>query len=194
MKIIIATNNQGKVKEFKRILSADNYTVLSLNDVQWHQAIEETGSTFAENAKIKAWTIYNELKLPVIADDSGLCVDALNGAPGIYSARYSGKNATDQSNIDKLLTEMKKQTNRMARFVCALCYIDKNGQEHLLQDTCEGEIGTKPVGENGFGYDPVFMVGAKSFAQLTDAEKDTCSHRGKVLKKFQDMIIKENVI
>lgn len=179
MDIIIATNNAHKVEEFKRLLTPMGYEVYSLKDKKIKVEIEENGSTFAENAMIKAQTIYDMVHLPVIADDSGICVDALNGRPGIYSARYGGEGLDDHGRNLKLLEELQGVTNRTGRFVCSIAYIDANGEKHSFEGVCEGVIGDEEKGENGFGYDPLFLVGEKSFAQLSGADKDALSHRGK---------------
>lgn len=179
MDIIIATNNAHKVEEFKRLLTPMGYEVYSLKDKGIQVEIEENGSTFAENAMIKAQTIYDMVHLPVIADDSGICVDSLDGRPGIYSARYGGEGLDDHGRNLKLLEELQGVTNRTGRFVCSIAYIDAKGEKHSFEGICEGVIGFEEKGENGFGYDPLFLVGDKSFAQLSGAEKDALSHRGK---------------
>ncbi len=179
MDIIIATNNAHKVEEFKRLLTPMGYRVYSLKDKGIQVEIEENGNTFAENAMIKAQTIYDMVHLPVIADDSGICVDALDSRPGIYSARYGGEGLDDHGRNMKLLEELGGVTNRTGRFVCSIAYIDAKGEKHSFEGVCEGVIGFQEKGENGFGYDPLFMVGEKSFAQLSGTEKDALSHRGK---------------
>ncbi len=178
MDIIIATNNAHKVEEFKRLLTPLGYRVYSLKDKEIQVEIEENGSTFAENAMIKAQT-YDMVHLPVIADDSGICVDALDGRPGIYSARYGGEGLDDHGRNLKLLEELGGVTDRTGRFVCSIAYIDAKGEKHSFEGVCEGVIGYEEKGENGFGYDPLFLVGEKSFAELSGAEKDALSHRGK---------------
>ena len=179
MDIIIATNNAHKVEEFKRLLTPMGYRVYSLKDKEIKVEIEENGSTFAENAMIKAQTIYDMVHLPVIADDSGICVDALGGRPGIYSARYGGEGLDGHGRNLKLLEELGGVTDRTGRFVCSIAYIDAKGEKHSFEGVCEGVIGYEEKGENGFGYDPLFLVGEKSFAELSGAEKDALSHRGK---------------
>ena len=196
MDIIIATNNAHKVEEFKRILTPLGFNVFSLKDKNIKIDVEENGTTFEENAIIKAKAIYDIVKLPVIADDSGLCVDALDGAPGIYSARFSGDH-DDSANNQKIFDELHAvpDEKRTARFVCNICCVFPNGDEITAQGVCEGKIGYELVGENGFGYDPLFMVGDKSFAELTDAEKDQISHRGNAMREFKqklEMYLKGN--
>ena len=188
MDIIIATNNAHKVKEFKRMLEPIGFNVFSLKDKGISVEIEENGITFEENAMIKAKTIYDMVNVPVIADDSGICVDYLNGEPGIYSARYGGEGLDDHGRNMLLLKNMENADDRTARFVCAIAYIDKNGKEHIFKGVCEGNLGFGEKGENGFGYDPLFMVGEKSFADLDGDEKDAISHRGKANRMLYDFI------
>lgn len=192
MDIIIATNNAHKVEEFKRLLTPLGYQVYSLKDKEIKVEIEENGNTFAENAMIKAETIYNMVHLPVIADDSGICVDALDGRPGIYSARYGGENLDDHGRNLKLLEELSCVTDRTGRFVCSIAYIDVQGQKHSFEGICEGTIGFEEKGANGFGYDPLFLVGDKSFAELNGAEKDAISHRGKANRLLCEYIAAHN--
>lgn len=190
MELVLATNNASKVKEMTEILSVYNIKVISQKDAGVNLDVEETGITFEENATIKARAIYNICKKPVFADDSGLEVDYLGNAPGVFSHRYAGENATDVDRYRKLLAELDgvKSEERTARFVCAICYIDENGEETTLRGECHGTIGFEPLGDNGFGYDPVFMYGEKSFAELSAEEKNTVSHRANALKKFVRVI------
>jgi XTP/dITP diphosphohydrolase len=176
MKLIIASNNQGKIREFKQLLLPLGYEVISQVEAGICLQTEETGNTFEENARLKAQAIFEITGLAVIADDSGLCVDAIAGEPGVYSANYD---------IPWLLERLNSvaENRRNARFVCCICYIDKNG-EKLIFGECEGRIGFECRGENGFGYDPVFLYGDKTFAQLTDDEKNEISHRGKALREL----------
>ena len=148
--------------------------------------VEETGRTFQENAQLKAKAIFDQTHTAVIADDSGLEVEYLNGAPGVYSHRYAGENATDADRYNKLLNELKDvpDEKRGAAFVCVICYIDENGNEQFARGECRGKIGYEPKGENGFGYDPVFMCGDKSFAEISADEKNKISHRAKALEKL----------
>lgn len=187
MKFIIATHNMKKRAEMERILSPLGVEVLTaemagvtLTDV------EETGTTFEENAVLKAESGCRESKMPCIADDSGLVVDFLGGEPGVYSARYSGEHGNDEANIQKLLKNLENvpDEKRTARFVCTVCVFFPNGEKLLVEGKCEGKIGFEKHGDNGFGYDPVFMVGEKSFAELTSEEKDKISHRGNALRKL----------
>lgn len=179
-KILVATKNSGKLKEIREILSG--VTILGLADAGISGDVEETGSTFMENACIKATEIARLSGLPVLADDSGLMVDALSGAPGVYSARFAGENATDEDNIKKLLNELKDvpEEKRTARFVCAMCLIFPDGTKiEAFGKSCEGIILEERHGENGFGYDPVFFAPEykKTFAEMTAEEKNQVSHR-----------------
>lgn len=191
MEIIIATGNAGKVREFKRMLEPLGYQVFSQKEKGIILDVEETGTTFAENAVLKAKAVWEKVKLPVIADDSGLCVDALDGRPGIYSARYAGEGATDADRVKKLLTELEGKENRTGRFVCAIAYIDGAGEPHVFEGVCEGTMTESPRGEDGFGYDPIFLVGEKTFAEMTAKEKDAVSHRGKANRLLEDYLKQE---
>lgn len=148
--------------------------------------MEENGTTFEENSFLKANAVHQHTKTAVVADDSGLCVDALGGAPGVYSARYAGEDTPYPEKIRLLLEELKDipDEKRTARFVAHICFIDENSNRIDVEGVCEGNIGYEPKGENGFGYDPIFMVGEKSFSELSDEEKDQCSHRGKALREL----------
>lgn len=186
MKFIIATHNQKKLKELQRILEPLGIDVITGDLTE----VEETGTTFTENALLKAESACKESGLPAVADDSGLVVDALNGAPGVYSARYAGENATDAQRIEKLLHEMKDvpQGLRTARFVSVVSCVFPDGQIITAEGVCEGTIGFLPKGQGGFGYDPVFMVGDKSYAEMTAEEKDKISHRGLALGKLAEQL------
>ena len=187
MKFVIATHNAHKLIELQRILEplgiegvTDRDLGLELPDV------EETGTTFAENAYLKAVSACEATGLPAIADDSGLVVDALGGRPGVYSARYGGEEATDDDRNMLLLGEMKDvpKGERSARFVASVCCVFPNGDVLRAEGTFEGEIGYAPAGENGFGYDPIFVVGDGTSAEMSPAEKDALSHRGNALRVF----------
>lgn len=188
-KILIATHNKHKLAEMERILVPMGYEVVTDTDIGISLTdVEETGTTFIENARIKAESGCKESGLICIADDSGLAVDALGGAPGVYSARYSGLHGDDEANIVKLLNELKDvpDEERTARFMCSICVTFPDGTEVTAEGKCEGKIGYEKRGENGFGYDPVFMVGDKSFAELSADEKDAISHRGNALKALKE--------
>ena len=187
MQFILASKNRKKLEEMNRILTplgveVVNETALGivLPDVA------ETGTTFLENAKLKAVSAMQNSGLPAIADDSGLCVDALDGAPGVFSARYSGEHGDDASNNALLLKNMQDvpPNRRSAHFVSAIYVAFPNGAYITAEGRCDGFIGFAPAGENGFGYDPLFMVDDQSFAQLAPAQKDQISHRGNALRQL----------
>lgn len=185
--IVLATGNQGKVKELGAMLNELNIEVLPQSQFDVPD-VPETGTTFIENAIIKARHAARITGLPAIADDSGLEVDALNGAPGVYSARFAGDNANDQNNIDKLLVEMQGKTVRSARFWCVLVYMRHADDPTPLvcQASWEGTITEDQQGREGFGYDPVFYVASEgcTSAQLTKEQKNALSHRGQALKQL----------
>lgn len=188
MKIILASNNKNKLREFRNILEPLGYEVLTQSEAGADIEADETGTTFEENAYIKAKAAYDITHLPVIADDSGLEVDALGGEPGIYSARYAEEGQRCAKVLSKL--EGVPDEKRTARFVCAVCYIDEKGDSFTVKGTCEGKIGYEKRGTNGFGYDPIFMYGDRSFAELSAEEKDSVSHRANALKLFEEKIKK----
>lgn len=182
---IIATNNKKKLIEIERILAPLGVVPVTASEKGIDLGdVEENGSTFAENAYIKAKSAFDKSGLPVIADDSGLCVDALGGRPGIYSARYAGDHSPYDVKIASLLDELKDvpDEERTAHFTCAVCCILASGEVIRAQGRCEGAIAREPSGAGGFGYDPVFVVGGRSFATLSDEEKDRLSHRGNALR------------
>ncbi|MCL2445461.1 MAG: RdgB/HAM1 family non-canonical purine NTP pyrophosphatase [Oscillospiraceae bacterium] len=183
MDMVIATHNAKKRAELARILQPLGYNILdiALPDV------EETGVTFVQNARLKAIAGCAASGLPCIADDSGLCVDALNGEPGVYSARYAGEHGNDAANNAKLLANLHDIRARNARFVCSICCVFPDGREIVAEGVCVGSIAYEPTGEDGFGYDPLFLpaeVPGKTMAQLTAQQKDIISHRGHALQKF----------
>ena len=186
MKLVVATNNQGKVREFRQLLEPLGFEPVSLKDEGIEIDITEDGETFAENAHIKAQAVYEICKCPVLADDSGLEIEFLGGAPGIYSARYAGEDATDADRCNKILSELDGVdiSMRSARFACALYCIMDDETEYSVLGTMNGFIGTEPMGDNGFGYDPIFLVGERTSAEMSPAEKDAVSHRGNALKLF----------
>ena len=186
-KFVLATHNPGKLREMADILSKFGIQVVSPADVGITVDVEETGTTFAENAMLKAKAICEAAGLPAIADDSGLCVDALNGGPGVYSARYGGEELDDRGRYMLLLNSMRGQTTRAAHFACAIACAFPNGDTLTAEGRCDGAIAFAPMGEGGFGYDPVFLVPekGKTFGQLTAEEKSEISHRGKALEAFR---------
>ena len=185
-KFVLATHNPGKLKEMGAILAQFGVEVVSPRDLGLTVDVEETGTTFAENAMLKAKAICAAAKLPAIADDSGLCVDALNGGPGVYSARYGGEGLDDKGRYMLLLNSLRGQSTRTAHFTCAIACAFPNGDTLTAEGRCDGTIAYAPMGEGGFGYDPVFFVPElkKTFGQLTAEEKSAISHRGRALESF----------
>ena len=190
MKFVLATNNPKKLKEMAEILGTLGVKVVSPKELGIHIEVEETGTTFAENAMLKAKAICKAANLPAIADDSGLCVDALNGGPGVYSARYGGEELDDRGRYMLLLNSMRGQTTRAAHFACAICCAFPDGKTLTAEGRCDGTIAFAPMGEGGFGYDPVFFVPEfrKTFGQLTAEEKRSVSHRGRALAAFAEKL------
>jgi XTP/dITP diphosphohydrolase len=184
--VVLATTNQNKVREFKRFTENFPVEIKSLADFGPLPEVVEDGLTFDENAYKKALHYAKVLGLPAIADDSGLAVEALGGAPGVWSARYSGENATDEQNCAKLLGELHGVENRRAEFVCVLSIAVPTGPALTYEATCSGTILEAPRGSNGFGYDPVFYFEplGKTFAEISIEEKNRVSHRGKVLAEL----------
>ena len=191
MKLIIATHNPGKVKELEGMLTPLGFEVKSLLDYPDAPETDETGTTFEENAALKATEAASSFGHAVLADDSGLEVDALDGAPGVYSARFAGPEKSDEANTTLLLEKLNGETNRVARFICALCLAKPTGETLTVRGTIEGTIGYSPRGENGFGYDPLFIVPSlhKTAAELEREEKAVVSHRGQALRKLEEEII-----
>ncbi|MGI6030209.1 MAG: XTP/dITP diphosphatase [Eubacteriales bacterium] len=185
MNIVVATGNAGKVREIREILAPLGYTVQSMKERGIELEVEETGSTFAENAYLKAKAIFDLCGEMTMADDSGLEVDALGGAPGVYSARYAGEGHDDQANNRKLLAALEQIQDRRAHFTCAICCVYPGGN-FTVEGRCEGVIAREPAGEGGFGYDPLFYVEqyGKTFGELTSEEKNAISHRGEALRAF----------
>jgi XTP/dITP diphosphohydrolase len=192
MKIVLATHNKHKRDELQAVLREEldsEVTIITLDEIVPPIGdIEETGSTLEENAIIKARAVYDRLKLPTVADDTGLEVMSLNGAPGVYSARYSGLDATYNSNIDKLLGELASFDDRTARFRTVIAFIDDRGNESLFDGMVKGIILPERQGAQGFGYDPVFAPEederGRSFAEMTSEEKNGISHRGRALRRL----------
>ena len=184
--LVLATTNQNKVKEFKQFVSEFPVTVKSLSDFGPLPEVVEDGATFDENAYKKAHHYAKVLGIPAIADDSGLVVEALSGAPGVRSARYAGDGASDQDNCRKLLAEMEGQSNRKASFVCVLSIAVPSGPALTYEASCAGTILEAPRGTSGFGYDPLFFYEpyGKTFAEISMEEKNKVSHRGKVLSEL----------
>lgn len=196
MKIIAATGNVGKIKEIKKIFSDDNVEIISMGEIGIDIDIEENGTTFEENSLIKARTIAKMTGEIALADDSGLCVDALGGAPGIYSARYAGENATDEERIEKLLKELSQEENRNAKFVSVIAVVFPDGREMTASGEVKGKIAYQIFGNGGFGYDPVFISDelGKTFGQATADEKNKISHRARAIKKMYQMMKESNLL
>ena len=191
-KILFASHNAGKISEIKNMLQPLGIKVISAADISFPD-VEETGTTFAENSLLKSQTIAKALDIPCIADDSGLCVDALNGAPGVYSARYAPNRDFDKG-IDKLLAEMEKSSDksRKAHFSCVVSLAYPDGRYKLFEGRVDGKIAfEKMQGDGGFGYDPVFIPDGYdcSFAQMSKEEKNKISHRGRAMQKFREYLL-----
>lgn len=190
MKLLFATQNEHKISEIKKILSS-NIAIQSLGDLKDSTDIPETGSTLEENALLKARYVYSKFNQNCFADDTGLEVEALNGAPGVYSARYAGEPKSDEKNMIKLLEELKNKTNRKAHFKCVIALI-LDGKEILFEGILNGEIIPEKSGTNGFGYDPVFLPenSLKTLAEMSMEEKNKISHRAIAVKKLADFLNK----
>ena len=190
MDFIIATHNLKKQAEMQRVLSPLGINVLTAQDIGINLTpVEETGKTFEENARLKAVSGLKDSSLPCIADDSGLCVDALGGAPGVYSARYGGEDGNDELNNRKLLENLKdvKENDRTAKFVCCICCVFPDGKEIVVSGECKGKIAFEKHGDGGFGYDPLFITEDGCFGEMSSEEKDAVSHRGNALR----LLVKE---
>lgn len=186
--LVLATTNQGKIKEIKRLLEGFPVKLKSLDQFGPLPPFEEDGLTFEDNAYKKAFETASAMGLPALADDSGLAVEALDGWPGVFSARYAGEGATDEQNNSKLLKEMEGKSNRKAAFVCLLAIAVPAGPALIYEGRVEGEILVEPRGAEGFGYDPLFYYPPlkKTFAELSTEEKNEVSHRGKALRELRD--------
>lgn len=184
MKIIFATRNEHKVEELRRLLEGSPFSVYSLNDIGYEEEIIEDGETFTENALIKAKQVYRDLGIPTLADDSGICVDSLNGEPGIYSARYGGQHLDSKDKNLLLLKELEGKENRNAHYTCALCFIKDEVESLMVEEYCYGEIVFEERGLEGFGFDPIFYLPSlgKTMAEISLEEKNILSHRGKALR------------
>ena len=186
--IVIASNNKGKINDFKAIFPNDN--VIGISEIIKDFDVEETGTTFEENARLKSEAAAKALNKRVIADDSGLEVYALNGEPGVYSARYAGLEKNDESNIDKVLKKLEGETNRKAQFVCVISMSTPGEETVQFKGNVHGEITLSKIGEHGFGYDPIFYLDDKNktMAQLSAEEKSEVSHRGKAIEKLRQYL------
>lgn len=196
-KLLLATRNQGKIVEFRRILDAiapSEIELVGLDQFPDLHDVNETGSTFEENALLKAREMSEATGLPAIADDSGLCVDALNGDPGIFSARWAGEHGNDRANLEKVLDQLKDipDSERTGYFICVAALYLPDGRTHVEEGRFLGTILRSPVGENGFGYDPIFQPEGLSIssAQMSSETKDAMSHRGKALRAIAPHVLK----
>ena len=187
-RIVFATANQNKLKEVREILG-DHFEIVSLKDIDFHEDIPETGDTLEENASLKSHHIFDRFHLDCFADDTGLEVDALNGAPGVYSARYAGEHVTYDDNVNKLLSELKDVTQRAARFRTVISLL-LDGKEYFFDGVVEGHIIDRKLGSGGFGYDPVFIPDGfnKTFSEMEPETKNAISHRGRAIRKFADFL------
>lgn len=193
-RVILSTGNAHKLEEFQRMLAPLGYAVAASRELFPDLDVEETGDTFEENALLKAQALYDLTGEMTLADDSGLVVDALGGAPGVYSARYAGEGATDEQNNEKLLAALQgvPPGRRTARFVSAIACVLPGGRAFTVRGECPGVIGLKARGAGGFGYDPLFYVGDETFASMSGTEKDSVSHRGRALRLLAERLKGEN--
>lgn len=190
MDLIIASNNKGKIKEFRNILGELGFTVFSQSEKNINIEVDETGTTFEENAILKAQAIYDKTHSCVLSDDSGLEVESLNNQPGIYSARYKGL-TRDEDLRKQILKDLEGITNRKARFICCICFIDETGEKHLFKGIWNGEIALQEEGANGFGYDPIFISedsNGKTTASMPAEFKEKYSHRAKAVKMLVEYL------
>ena len=192
MDIVFVTNNMNKLSEIKSLISS-NYNLMSLEDINFNDEIMETESTLEGNALLKARYIFSKYKLNCFADDTGLEVDFLDGAPGVYSARYAGPNCLAKDNIEKVLNELKDANNRNAKFITVIALIIE-GEEFVFKGECRGVLIKKPIGSDGFGYDPIFLPNGSNltFAQMDKDEKGKISHRGLAVKKLLEFLSARN--
>ena len=195
MKIIFATGNENKLREIRQITENMGIEIVSMKDAGYYTEVEETGTTFEENAYLKASAIAKKCNLPTLADDSGLEIDYLNKEPGIYSSRFMGEDTPHSVKNAELLRRMEgvPDEKRTARFVCAICLVRPDGSSETVKATMEGRVAYKSAGKNGFGYDPIFFLPERgcTSAELSPEEKNEISHRGKALRMMRDILEKE---
>jgi len=196
MKVLAATGNKGKISEIAKILSHKDISIITPGEAGLKLHVEENGDTFEANAVIKARAFFRASSIPSLADDSGLCVDALDGRPGVHTARFAGENATDRENYELLLKLLEGVSDRKAHFVCVVALALSDDLVITASGQCNGEILHQPVGEGGFGYDPVFCdeETGRSFAQLSDEEKNERSHRSRALVALKGMLQARGII
>ena len=194
--IVLASSNAGKLREVQEILEGSSLSVIPLSETSFNEEIEETGETFAENAYIKAKAVADALGVPALADDSGLVVDAMGGAPGVQSARFMGRETPYSVKNAAILKEMEQvpEKDRSARFVCAMAVVWPDGRVLRAEETMEGRIAYEAAGEHGFGYDPIFFLPERGMTsgQLLPEEKNAISHRGKALRKMADLLLSQS--
>lgn len=188
MKLVLATGNAYKVKEIRQLLNVPGLELLTLADIPEAPDVVEDGDTFEANAIKKAVALARHAGLPALADDSGLEVDALDGAPGVYSARYAGPEQDDRANLDRLLEALREREDRAGRFRCVIAYAEPDGETRTVEGACEGAIAREPRGDGGFGYDPVFVPDGydRTFAEMSADEKHALSHRGRALRRAME--------
>lgn len=188
MKFVLASHNPNKIQELRDILSGLGVDVMGADEAGFTGEVEETGTTFAENAMLKAKAVMEATGLSAVADDSGLAVEALGGGPGVFSARYGGEGLSDEARCRLLLANLRGQTNRACRFVCSIACAFPNGDTLAAEGTCEGVVAFAMQGAGGFGYDPAFFYPPlkKTMGQMTPEEKHRISHRGRALRKFKE--------
>ena len=195
MKVIFATGNENKLREIRQITEGMDIEVVSMKEAGYYTDVEETGTTFEENAYLKASAIAKKCGLPTLADDSGLEIDYLGREPGIYSSRYMGEDTPHSVKNAAILKRMEgvPDDERTARFVCAICYVRPDGSSETVKATMEGRVAYEIAGENGFGYDPIFFLPERgcTSAELSPEEKNEISHRGKALRMMRDILMKE---
>lgn len=195
MKIILATFNKHKLYEISQLIGSTEIELLSLEDIGYDEEIIEDGKSFIENALIKAETIYNKFKIPTLADDSGICIDAIDGEPGIHSSRFAGENTSSKEKNRIIIDMLKGNGNRKAHYTCALAYVDDN-EKFIVEKYCHGKIIEEEIGFNGFGYDPIFFVESfnKTLAEIAIEDKNKISHRGQAFMEFKKHIENKNSI
>ena len=196
MKVLVATSNRGKISEISQILFDTGITIITPQDAGLNLDVEENGKTFEENARFKALAWQGASGYPTLADDSGLCVDALDGRPGVHTARFAGPNASDRENYELLLRLMEGKEDRRAHFMCVVALAISKDRVITATGRCDGFILHDPIGEGGFGYDPIFLdpETGKSFAQLANDEKNTLSHRSRALGALKQKLKEQGLV
>ena len=193
-KIVVASGNEGKLREFRQMLEPEGYEVLSLSDLDHPAEIDESGTTFQENAVLKAQSVTDQFNIPALADDSGLCIAALNNEPGVHSARWLGHDTSYDIKNQKVLELVKDAEDRSCYYACAIAWCRPGEAPVVFYDTWEGEIAKEPKGTNGFGFDPIIYIpsAGKTVAEMSKDEKNAVSHRGKALRKLEEWLREQN--